>query len=119
MPAGDGDTQVTELQRWDTDSGTIVVEGDDEMVGFAPVVRNPGEVARVVNVRFEEALKTFRDSAASALTVFRDDALRPDEIEIEFGLKLNAEAGAVLAKAAAEGHLKVTLRWAKDEAPGA
>ena len=55
---------MTELQRWDTDSGTIVVEGDDEMLGFASVVRSPGEVARVGSVRFEEALTSFRDSAS-------------------------------------------------------
>jgi hypothetical protein len=37
--------------------------------------------------------------------------LRPDGIEVEFGVKLNAEAGAVIAKSAVEGHFTVKLSW--------
>ncbi len=36
---------------------------------------------------------------------------RPDEVSVEFGLKLDAEAGAYLAKAGAEAGFKVTLTW--------
>ncbi|MGI5324855.1 CU044_2847 family protein [Actinomadura nitritigenes] len=104
---------MDELLRWQTDSGSIVVEGDQEQIGYASVAKRPGDIAYEVSGKLEEALKAFRDSAASALTVFRDDVLRPDEVEVEFGLKLNAEVGAVLAKASAEGSLVVKLRWAR------
>lgn len=100
--------------RWQTESGSIVVEGDAEELGYASVSLRPGEVIHDVKATFEGALIGFRDSAESALRVFRDDVLGPDEVEIEFGLKLNAAAGAVLAKASAEGHLTVKLRWARE-----
>jgi hypothetical protein len=41
----------------------------------------------------------------------RDLARRPDEIEVEFGLKLDAAGGALLARAGVEAHLTVTLKW--------
>jgi hypothetical protein len=37
----------------------------------------------------------------------------PDQVQIEFGLILNAQAGAVLAAASAGANYKVTLTWKK------
>lgn len=36
---------------------------------------------------------------------------KPDRLELEFGLRLDAEVGAVIAKASGQTHLKVTLSW--------
>jgi len=38
---------------------------------------------------------------------------RPDEVELKFGVKLDAEVGAVLTKTSAEAHLEITLKWKK------
>jgi hypothetical protein len=38
-------------------------------------------------------------------------AQRPDEVSVEFGLKLDAAAGALLARAGTEAHVTVTLTW--------
>jgi hypothetical protein len=35
----------------------------------------------------------------------------PSQVEIGFGLKLDAEAGAIIAKAGAEGSISVKLTW--------
>ncbi|MFE2032629.1 CU044_2847 family protein [Streptomyces scopuliridis] len=43
--------------------------------------------------------------------MFRDGSLKPDGVELEFGVKLMAEAGAVIAKTSAEGHMTVKLSW--------
>ncbi|MEO0889086.1 MAG: CU044_2847 family protein, partial [Pseudomonadota bacterium] len=43
-------------------------------------------------------------------------ARKPDELEIEFGLKLNGEVGALIAKASTEANFTVKMKWAK---PGA
>lgn len=40
----------------------------------------------------------------------------PDEIEVSFGVRLTAEAGAVIAKGGVEAHLDVTVRWARPPA---
>jgi hypothetical protein len=52
-----------------------------------------------------------RSAAVSALRTFRDKSLDPDEVSLEFGVKFNATAGAVIAKTSGEGHLTVKLVW--------
>ena len=37
--------------------------------------------------------------------------MRPDQVEVEIGVTLTAEAGAVVARTSAQGHLKVKLIW--------
>jgi len=36
-------------------------------------------------------------------------------VEVEFGLKMSAEAGAVVAAAGAEANYKVTLTWKREQ----
>ncbi len=36
---------------------------------------------------------------------------RPDELEITFGVKLDAQMGAVIARTGVEGQLEVKLTW--------
>jgi len=43
---------------------------------------------------------------------------RPGTIEVEFGIELTAEAGAILAKASSGCHLTVTLTWGPAEDAG-
>lgn len=40
-----------------------------------------------------------------------EDRARPDEAEVEFGITLDAESGALLAKASAGAQIKVKLKW--------
>jgi hypothetical protein len=40
-----------------------------------------------------------------------EDKVRPDEAEVEFGINLDAEAGAMLAKASAGAQITVKLKW--------
>jgi hypothetical protein len=40
---------------------------------------------------------------------------RPAEIQVEFELKVTAEAGVVLAKSGLESTMKVTLKWERQE----
>ncbi len=97
--------------QFTTESGAaVVVEGVEDESGARLVSRDgaPAQAART----FEGALEGVRTAAESALRVFRDGSLRPDAVELEFGVKLTAEAGAVIAKGAAEGHLVVKLSWA-------
>ncbi|PZT69560.1 hypothetical protein DN402_23840 [Streptomyces sp. SW4] len=95
------------------DGAQVVVEAVDEESGARLVSRGDGP-ARATRT-FEGALDGVRAAAESALRVFRDGSLRPDTVELEFGVRLSAETGAIIAKGAAEGHLVVKLTWS----PGA
>lgn len=106
---------MNELMRWETADGAVVVEVDTREPGFQSISRTPGQAIHDVKGRFEDALENVRNAAVSALKTFRDEVLNPDEVEIEFGVKFNAEAGAVIAKTSAEGHLAVKLTWSRSE----
>ncbi|MBZ6174764.1 hypothetical protein KVH24_18340 [Streptomyces olivaceus] len=97
------------------DGVRVVVEGVEDEEGARLVSRGDGP-ARAART-FEDSLDGVRAAAASALRVFRDGSLRPDAVELEFGVKLSAEAGAVIAKGSAEGHLVVKLSWSPEPAP--
>jgi hypothetical protein len=99
------------LLRWEGDDGSVVVEVDSRDPGFQSISRKPGEIILDVQGKFEDALEHVRNAAVSALKTFRDEILNPDNVEIEFGVKFNAEAGAVIAKTSGEGHLTVKLSW--------
>jgi hypothetical protein len=101
---------TTELMRFPTeDGGEVLVEVDDEDPGFRPA-STAGAIAEAKKA-FERALDDVNGAAERALSVFRNGALRPDSIEIEFGVRFNAEVGAVIAKTSADGHLTVKLAW--------
>ncbi|MDX3311199.1 CU044_2847 family protein [Streptomyces sp. NPDC054884] len=99
------------LVEFRTDDGVVVaVEAAAEgRQGSRLVARGDGTVQAART--FESALEGVRAAAESALRVFRDGTLRPDGVEIEFGVKLSAESGAIIAKGTAEGHLVVRLTW--------
>lgn len=106
---------VDTLVQFKTDSGAdVVVEMDDRRPGSRPVSRADDALAQATET-FDKALRNIHSAAESALRVFREGELRPDSVEIEFGVKLTAEAGAVIAKSAVEGHLVVKLSWAPGE----
>lgn len=107
------------LMEFTTESGeTVTVEVDRHAPGAQLVARDGHAPARAERT-FDEALQGIRSAAESALSVFRDGTLKPDGVELEFGVKIT---GAVIAKSALEGHLTVKLSWspgASAEAPPA
>lgn len=99
------------LMEFPTDEGArVVVEVERHASGAKLVRRGDNSVSEAART-FDSALEGVRAAAESALHVFRDGRLKPDAVELEFGVKLTAEAGAVIAKTAVEGHLLVKLSW--------
>ncbi|GAA0624959.1 CU044_2847 family protein [Streptomyces crystallinus] len=99
------------LMEFHTDEGAqVVVEVERHASGAKLVRRGDNSVSEAART-FDSALEGIRAAAESALHVFRDGRLQPDAVELEFGVKLTAEAGAVIARTAVEGHLMVKLSW--------
>lgn len=67
------------------------------------------DAARKASKTFEEALSALRPATDALKEHVR--ALQPDEVTVEFGIKLNATSGVVLASAGTEANFKVTLTW--------
>jgi alkanesulfonate monooxygenase SsuD/methylene tetrahydromethanopterin reductase-like flavin-dependent oxidoreductase (luciferase family) len=74
-------------------------------------VARPGEVVATATESFQAALARFRPMASAVVKQLRELADRPEEISVEFGLKLTADAGMVIAKTGGEANFKVSLVW--------
>ena len=63
----------------------------------------------------QAALQTIREMARRVAQTMDEmaDSIRPDEAEVEFGVNLNLESGALLAKASSGAQLSVRLSWSK------
>ncbi|WP_433545129.1 CU044_2847 family protein [Streptomyces sp. CA-294286] len=100
--------------RFETaDGAEVVVEVDRVAPGAKLVARGSNRLAQAGET-FDGALQGIRSAADAALRVFREGPLRPDGVELEFGVKLTGEAGAVIAKTAVEGHITVKLSWSSE-----
>ena len=99
------------------DGSSIVAEVDDEPIDSSRVMRGGGigssEIVVKANESFESALDRVRWAAEGLLDRLTSLASPPDEVKVEFGVKLNAETGAVIAKAATEANFKINLKWTR------
>ncbi len=99
---------MAEFVRFTLDDGSVVVfeSAESDLVaahGGAPEVREGGRLtARLRGVA--EAAEEIAESLRSRLA--------PDEVSLEFGLKVSSEVNWwFFAKAQGEGTIKVTVKW--------
>ena len=94
----------------------IMVEVEDlELAGGGGTTRrglSPSGVVDRAQTSFEDALERAQPMASGLVSKLRSIADSPDEVQVEFGLSLSAQAGAVLVAGASAGaNYKVTLKW--------
>jgi hypothetical protein len=71
----------------------------------------PGQVVARASRSLGEMLAGIRPVAESFVDSFRGMAQPPDEITVELGVSLSAEADVVIASTAAEATFSVSLTW--------
>lgn len=96
------------------DGNILVIEADWPKAegGIVPAAR-PDEIAVKAVQTFEAALEKVKPAATAIIDKLRSLADAPDEVSVEFGLKMSAEAGAVVAAVGTEANYKVILKWAE------
>jgi Trypsin-co-occurring domain 1 len=99
------------VQAQTSDGGTISFAVDD-VTGVGPerVSRENGTVVAKLDEPLDKAIASARPATETIFNTFR--GLSPDELTIEFGLSVDAQAGAVIAKAGIGAHFNITMRWA-------
>jgi hypothetical protein len=110
---------MSDLVRMPLDGGGSVLIrcGEDSsarMGGVGPV--RAGRVGDRVGQAVAEATMTLQAAMEPVVAMSRAvldqlAAVAPQSMEVEFGVELSAEAGAVIAQASGTGHLQVTLTW--------
>jgi len=107
---------MAEFVRFTLDDGSEVMfeSSESDLVaqhGGRPDVREGGRLAE----RLQEVVE-----AAEQVSESLRSRLAPDEVSLEFGLKVSGEVNWwFFAKSAGEGTIKVTAKWARNTAAAA
>jgi hypothetical protein len=103
---------MADLVEFELEDGSSVLI-ETETVSGRPVTRGrrPTEMNSKADETFEQALRRVGPTSAAIVERLRDLSQQPDEIEIEFGVKVNAEAGAIIAKTSGEANFRIAVRW--------
>lgn len=70
------------------------------------------KILKATKAQFEQSLDAVKYVGQSLSEKFKD--LQPDNVEIEFGITLSAEANVIISSISTEANFKVKLTW-KDE----
>ena len=88
----------------------VGVEIEQATEGLVEVSR-PGQAVARATRSLGEMLASIRPVAESFLDGFTGMANPPDEIGLEFGLSLSADANLFVATTATQANFKITLAW--------
>lgn len=104
---GQNDRQVTILLEVDD------VVADHNVYGGDHLGDRLDRVVATAHGAFADGLELVRTCAAQIVNQMAslDDAIRPDEYQVQLAVKFDSEVGAVIAKAAAGAQLQVSLTW--------
>jgi hypothetical protein len=104
FPLEDGTKMLVEIEE--PDQGGLVMAS-----------RSDGIIVKA-HETLEKSMEKVKPAAQLVIQQLRKLHDAPDEVQVTFGLKLSAEAGAVLASGGVEANYTVTLKWVKQKETG-
>ncbi|RAQ94801.1 CU044_2847 family protein [Thermogemmatispora tikiterensis] len=105
FPLEDGGQVVIEVEELEPEGG--------ERVPVARRLSRPEQAPETLEKALQKVLPAIK---AVAVKLHNLD-LKPDEVEIAFGIKLSASMGAILASAGSEANFDITLHWYGKDRP--
>jgi hypothetical protein len=97
---------MNQLIEFNVFGGSVLVESSEEAAGG---LRGAGQLVEKIGRSLEDTLGIVRPIANAALAACHGLAVKPDTVEVEFGLKFNASVGAMIASTSTEGNLRMKL----------
>jgi hypothetical protein len=109
-----------EIAQFSLEDGTkfLVEVQEPEGVPVERVAINAGQMVLQAKQTFEEAIESVKPVASVLISRLKRGMTTPaDEVEVKFGLKLTAEAGAIFTSISGDVTFEATLKW-KEEKSG-
>jgi hypothetical protein len=98
---------------------TIAIEVDKLPGPEGPYrdLRDGSKSLSAVRDLFGDAMSLAQNSAARVTASMRqmNDAVKPDQFELQLAIKLDTEVGAIIAKSSAGAQLQVKMTWKRKE----
>ncbi|KOG36263.1 MULTISPECIES: CU044_2847 family protein [Streptomyces] len=98
-----------------SDGATVLIEVKEPAAGMVTRGLRDTAVTERAQKTFEEAVRCARPAVEGVVTQLRTIAESPDEIHVEFGLDLHAEAGAFIPAASTTTNFTVAVTWNRKE----
>lgn len=104
---------MRELAEFSLNDGTtFLVEVDEPPSAAIERAALPtGQMVFKAQQSFEEALERVKPVASTIISKLRSLNTPADEVEVKFGLKLTADAGAIFTSVGGEVTYEITLKW--------
>jgi hypothetical protein len=107
-------TVLLQIPLSDVDGSYIVAEVDPvDLTGTQYVADDGGGRVTKAAGTLTEAFSTVQP--AIEMIVSRLQSVSPDEIKVDFGLKIGGEAGIIWAKGTAEANISISVTWRPGE----
>jgi hypothetical protein len=110
---------MTEYIETESKSGAIIrIEVGADAKGSAGFGRQAGSTDvsnEAVKDAYDQILTTVRACADGMMDTIQGLETQPSAASIEFALKVDAKAGAMIAKSMGDAHFKVSLSWKQGE----
>jgi hypothetical protein len=107
---------MTELLRFRTDDGgPILIEVTEPAAGT--VTRGGRADALVIEAgeSLDRVLGRVGPVIKGVVAELRAAADWPDEVEVEFAVKLSADSNVIIARAGGEANFRIALRWTREQ----
>ncbi|MDD1413867.1 hypothetical protein MEN41_04100 [Dolichospermum sp. ST_con] len=93
--------------------GTFLVEVEQpEDTAIERVALPSGQMVTQAKQTFEDAIKQIKPVVATITNQFKD--LNTKELEVKFGIKLSADAGAFITSVGGEVNFEITVKWSNE-----
>jgi NTP-dependent ternary system trypsin peptidase co-occuring protein len=105
---------VSQLVRMDlADGGSVLIEASE--VDSGPVTRGgrADDMVTSAGATLESALDQLGPVVKSVISKLREAAEWPDEVCVEFAIKLSADANVIIARSTGEANFKISMRWTR------
>ncbi len=108
--------RLAEFTLSDTDNTTFLVEIEEPEDRSLERVALPSR-RNVIKAKqsFEEALENVKPVASTIIKKLRGMNTPATEVEVKFGLKLTADAGAIFTSVGGEVSYEITLKWTQEK----
>jgi hypothetical protein len=108
--------QLIEYSLADGTQFLIEVDEAESSAAVERVALPSGQLVVKAQQTFEEALEKVKPVASTIISKLCDLNTPADEVEVKFGLKLTAEAGAIFSSVGGEVTYEITLKWERGKA---
>lgn len=104
-----------DLVRFESDQGgSVLVEVAEPVATRVTRRGGPAGVVEEAGESLEQVLGKIGPVVKGVVARLREGADWPEQVEVEFAVKVSADSNVIIARAGGEANFRVCMRWSKE-----